>query len=1325
MSNLNKTVLVLAFVAGAFGSVSAKDVKWIGDDGGDWDVGDNWEGGEKPGDNDTAVFTGENGTSHFVGFTYNANLWGFNIGSIRVEGGDWYIGAPARAANGQRDVSTFFKGDGEGGPAVVDVAEGAKLVCSNKVVPVSHDTQSFLKTGAGSFAFGVLGENSRRWASITIRGAAQPYWGGSSLATTNLIVGVGVEMALDSGGYPNYGVKGNPSVHVEEGAIVRLYKETFDGVSGPGTVAGDGNNGSVTLNLARGPYRFDGTFGGTKNLGVTFAAQGETPDEAYQLVVGSGDAFAKSAPVKFEAGGVHPLKFASGVGTFYLHMLGGKVGAPLELVDLAGEPVTLVVDRHSTAQDAFGEFPGLRFTGSGTFITQHRIDDGSANYDFWGRSYTNDVFKGLTGTLGVQSTMGDLFVGDNDAAHDADLNTVSAVKVMTSGAKFKSQNVEKNSHDWALDVVYGGMATFDNRVTLKGPVTGAGTLTLSGADSSVEDLRGDESHLMFVTASKDVALQTKDVAILEGVKATAGNMSVTFSNGVFRGAYAANGDSYKIFDIWYPKGLNLYGGSDVTRKFVVERDATVWLAGTGYGDRHPSYLELRNGGTLCQRSSEGYGTKVTGHTVFFDGGTYVFCPAGNVHGSGQWPTSTEDWLFQVGAGGGTLDYDFVNKFSLYESRASVGLYAAFAPDPSTGASGAFHFRTPAQLLLNAPVGLAGEVYLDEGIIRFRDNDANREALANGAIFGTGDIHLGQAMLDFGIYPVDCTPKLGANPGQRFYYDAGSLVIGRREDMAAQTITFGNGSGAPFVRGGRGAALLLIDREKQSVFDGSGAKFLAAEGCTVALNAETGLVDEPVFGYAYRSGASDFGAFTFLTYDASKGFVETSAYVTNDLARGGVATLDTEDQTLAADASVAALRLDAVKLTVNQDVTLKVGPDDAAKTAQVLFNTKNDASWSGKYNGYVKGKGTIDFGASEAVLVVDILDRGYSSSCGIGCTITGSGGLSFVGNPIHTLTGFEISGENKNTGDIYVSGTDLRVRHARALGDATVYVNGSRLGGGGVRFYTAGTYANDFYVDGHGPRRGENTAPDYGCLVFTADVTLSGDIHIARRARISDTAATSGSQSSGGKPGHGTIAGVISGGMLDISGPENANYPTNRLDLCGANTYTGGTFVAFHNVVVSGAGTLGTGPVTLSNGGYVTFDYATARTVPNDWIGFGTVRVAGSGEVSFTGKVEPSDACDIALDLAGTNPTLKGLPDFKAIVNSTGGRVKLTLTGDAVLGADRTFEGDAVNLVLDGATLDLSGRTIDVRRLTCQNGGKVVNGTVNELNPAKGLLLIVR
>ena len=103
---------------------------------------------------------------------------------------------------------------------------------------------------------------------------------------------------------------------------------------------------------------------------------------------------------------------------------------------------------------------------------------------------------------------------------------------------------------------------------------------------------------------------------------------------------------------------------------------------------------------------------------------------------------------------------------------------------------------------------------------------------------------------------------------------------------------------------------------------------------------------------------------------------------------------------------------------------------------------------------------------------------------------------------------------------------------------------------------------------------------------------------------------------------------------------------------------------------------------------------------------------------------PTIAADATLDLAGSDQTLAGFDCAGSLVNTYAMKSTLTLTGDAAFEAGAAF-GGKIDLVLKaGVTLDLGGGTFTIRRLV-NEGGQVVNGTLNETNPKGGLLLLVR
>ena len=96
------------------------------------------------------------------------------------------------------------------------------------------------------------------------------------------------------------------------------------------------------------------------------------------------------------------------------------------------------------------------------------------------------------------------------------------------------------------------------------------------------------------------------------------------------------------------------------------------------------------------------------------------------------------------------------------------------------------------------------------------------------------------------------------------------------------------------------------------------------------------------------------------------------------------------------------------------------------------------------------------------------------------------------------------------------------------------------------------------------------------------------------------------------------------------------------------------------------------------------------------------------------------------DLGGCDQTLASLVCLGSLTNDSPRRATLTLTGDSSVDANASFGAPNLDLVLGpGVTLDLGGGTFTIRRLINDDGGHVVNGTLNELKPRRGGLLIIR
>ena len=137
---------------------------------------------------------------------------------------------------------------------------------------------------------------------------------------------------------------------------------------------------------------------------------------------------------------------------------------------------------------------------------------------------------------------------------------------------------------------------------------------------------------------------------------------------------------------------------------------------------------------------------------------------------------------------------------------------------------------------------------------------------------------------------------------------------------------------------------------------------------------------------------------------------------------------------------------------------------------------------------------------------------------------------------------------------------------------------------------------------------------------------------------------------------------------------------------GANTYTGGTEIVSSTLILRGPCSAGTGPVALDNG-VLRFENTEPIVFPNDVEGLGTVEVAGSAPVIFTGKglhvlpealrtLQPGSSADFPsltnctvavvgeLDLGGAAVTVAGLSGSGIVSNG-----RLTVTGEINPGGD--------------------------------------------------------
>ena len=1331
MSNFNKSILALAFVVGAFGSLSAKEIKWtgLGVDT-DWNTSGNWEEGVVPTADDIAVFDPGAGMTATVSLSCKSTA-AVPLGGARFLSGTVDI---KMAAGGDNKPGIVLAGCDGSTTSVVEVAEGVvvnmeKGFRAPQVASPGNSTPgvyTLLKTGKGTInttgMFGHLDNAAGYFRTVDIAEGAMTF--SANTRQTDYIVRAGALMHWKSGVNFSNNYR-SLFVEVEEGGEFRFPSVGVANFSGAGNFTANGaSDANVTFALNRGgPKLLSGRLGlgvGNTNMTVAVSAQGNNSDDDYQLIVGASNTMAGVTRFEFDSEAAaretvnHPIKFAPGVGGFWFDALGWKQDAPLVLEDTEGNPVDVYVKRHAITSQAYSAGTFFRFgvTGKGNY------------YVTGTQAFTNDVFFN-TGTIGAAEG-GTMTLGAGVADKDVDLSRVSG----TVARDATSVLTYKNGAALVQSGTLGGTGT----VTFNGPgdvrIAGRtiGTPKIAANVPAALEALATEGGSVTASAETTLGVAPGTEAVLDTVTVTAGG-KVTLTNGVVRGVYGENKQQAlktTKFNRWVPMGVTLLqAGNGMPLRVENGSFRVAWTS--FYSGNRFQEIEIGPGGCVYQNGYT-WPKAVTGTTPFIllDGGTYSPSEFQSYNSAFAYPaalTEHDVWQIRVTARGGTIAYERV-EFLAGPAPSSTATYAmtlnASFVDASGGTgAGPLTLDIPGMTYSAHPVGCGGPLTLANGILSFLDNDENRAAFAAGALLGTDDLTLGLATLSVGAF---ATSAVGKIP-QTISYASGAGLCGREaKTSAAQTVELGTSGEPVFVRRGKGAALVLADLGTADLLDGSGVRFVAKG--TVAADAN-GILTDPVFGLASTDSTISSFRLDFLTADAADGNVlkaATEKYAADFSEDASAIVRVDETRPLETDAAAAGLLLDQARLTLADNVTLRLG-GDAGRPACILFNS---LASSARIDGE---SATLDFGASEGVVVSGrMTDKdGFNA---INCKIDGTGGLTvFTPEHGHQRGVFELNGENAYSGGTWLNGVELRVREniGTAFGTGTVHLDGGAFGGGRLRFLAAGTLPNDFELCGLGPFTANTLDMELGCLVFNADVTLAGAVNIRGFARVSNSIKAQGSRTGFNyQPGTGVFAGPISGGCLRVETDNPSGYERKPVVLAAANSYTGGTFVAGTVLTLRGAGTAGTGFVDLCNGSALRFENDADKVFPNDIRGYGTIVLAGSGDVTFTGRILDKDDQDfMSVDLAGTAPVLKRLPPFRRIFNSSAKKTTLTLTADNALDPAQALELGNVDLVLDGATLDLGGQALTVRRLVCKNGGRAVNGTVEELRPAKGMLLIVR
>ena len=317
-------------------------------------------------------------------------------------------------------------------------------------------------------------------------------------------------------------------------------------------------------------------------------------------------------------------------------------------------------------------------------------------------------------------------------------------------------------------------------------------------------------------------------------------------------------------------------------------------------------------------------------------------------------------------------------------------------------------------------------------------------------------------------------------------------------------------------------------------------------------------------------------------------------------------------------------------------------------------------------GTVAGDGTLDFGSREGVIAVALSGSdAYEYSGRIASKISGTGGLTLVGNMLWGHSSIRLAHANDYTGGTWVNAVEAGAEADGCFGSDAVYV-GTGVGESGSLRLKNVTLANEIHVTGKGKLIGSNySASDSGAITKkeAGTATLTGAVELTGngasvRASVEDAKIV--------------FAGTVSGAALDIVG-------AGTVELQKANTYTGGTTVSGATVALGNVNALGSGAVVLSDGGTLALTVEKdGATLPNAVSGSGVIALKGTGY----GKVSLNNIdADSTLTLAMGNHR-------RAIVNSLAGFTAVTSsrTSDATLYVTDDAEGSFSGTVPSNVTI---------------------------------------
>ena len=1218
-ANIGKSLRGIALAVGTccVCATAVADSLWIGGASGNWNDVNNWSGGAVPNGADAAVRIESSSD-----VTISVGSGTYTVGAIHASGGNHTI-----SGTGHINLNA------SSGTGVVEVAENARLTTGCLLDAATAKGAALAKTGLGTFAV-----NNKVGKTATLNGVdvREGLFEFSGMQNTDN-VDVGGLLLIRSGATARLMVRNlflnDTVIHTEVGGVFDANgkDDLIGALTGEGVVTN--GNGGISMTLYNGPFKFSGRVFGKvyaqwKSNGAWYF---NCPSEKRLWVVGTRDALA-NASFYFDSANLDDrlISFAPEAGgVFEIKELGYR-RQPIVLTDTAGNPVEVRTSPDPTAR-AWGCVAG---EGSLTAI-------GWATYS---ATFTNDMMT-AKGTYAL--TSGTNTFGSGTAEEDADVTSLAAVDIR-KGATLVRRNatnetwdtteligmgtvVQDAPSDWSLPLSMTG-GTFRvtaradaNEVTFSGGNSTNVVLDLSAAPSARIAFTGGTHHFPSLLGAKNRTYrQTGGTVIAEPVigrdwthypsesdifyTMTGGKLYSTTLNNHARGI-----------------GLDMSGDSEAYLRWA----GTSWTSHRLASDGDSHTIRLRDNAYL-------YVDRMDLGTPSSNVQNPTFDLQGGVLEVGEWlnlPSYSEanypNYNGRILLDGGTIrstfktsdfwnTWDMHSKFTIYiganggridvpRSRWLKGVLRIIAPFASgvpDGIDGGLEKTGMGEFVFEDPATYTGPTRVLGGALRSTATGRHDGATP----FGTGAILLENGML---LTTRAVNHTMASASGATVTYRGGS-ILGSLETNVVQLLTIGPADAAPgsvFVRDGHGVLALMVRNPANSTF-GDSWKFKVNGG--MPLDAHTGLVTSPVFGYCAGSKGG-WWFVTFLTYDDAIGFKEPTYVEGVGGGNTSVARISTAAATVSANAHVGALdmRYSAGKggLSIADGKTLTIG-NGAGTLAMVLMNSYNTVGSMANRFQTITGKGALDFGAAEGLVVCNQSFRNYFTYLAgqISCPIRGSGGMTFAGLAEHTgHSDLELGAANAYTGGTWIENLCVKPMVNGAFSSGTVTVDGNMATGGGIWIPSNSamtTLPNTLTLSGNGRftdiGNDKNMLETFGALRADRTVNVTGAIALPADTRIS---AFNGATRL-------TLSGGVSGaGKLFVSGNGTVVLPS-------ANSYTGGTVVD-GILEVQNAAALGTGSVKVAKDGTLRFANTSPLTISNAITGEGTIIFAGSAPVTLT------------------------------------------------------------------------------------------------------------